>query len=165
MEIQKISTSCIKIKGKNASVVVDPSGKTDAEIIISTQPLDSLSIDKVEGHRLIISGPGEYEAGGISVTGKQQKSGFMYQIIESVKIMLVSSDNISAVADDEEFDALIVKVVSGFKDDLLGPITRKCTVLYGDLNLAVVKTEGVENATKINLRKAQEISGKTFLLT
>lgn len=172
MEIQKLTENSIKIKGKNASIVVDPSGKTEAEIIIATQPDSLLTLDKVEGQRLIISGPGEYEAGGISVTGKQLKSampagrqGFMYQITEGSKIMLVSSDNISSVPDDEEFDALIVKVISDFKSDLLGPITRKCTVFYGSLNLASIKAENLENASKINLRKTQEVLGKTFLLS
>lgn len=164
MEIQKLSSSSIKIKGKNASIVVDPQVKTEAEIIIATQPLELLETEKVEGQRLTIFGPGEYEAGGISIAGKQEKNGFMYQILEGVKIMLVSSDNISQLPDDEEYDSLIIKVVSDFKDDSLGPISRKCTVLYGDLSLASIKSSDVQDASKINLKKTQEITGKVFLL-
>lgn len=171
MEIQKLSPTSIKIKGKAASIAVDPESKTDAEIIIATRPLESLALDKAENQRLIVSGPGEYEAGGISIAGKQQKSampagrqGFIYQIFEGVKIMLVSSDNISQVPDDEEFDCLIIKVVTDFKDDTLGPISRKCTVLYGNLSLATIKSENSQDIQKINLKKTQEILGKTFLL-
>lgn len=163
MEISKISSSTIKIKGKNASLVIDPTSKVDAEIVITTIPAENLALDKVGGIRLIISGPGEYEVGGVSVTGKDVKTGVIYQILEGSKILFVLSSEISAVPDDEEYDCLIVKIVGEFKEDALGPINTKCVVLYGDLALATGKSENQENATKISLKKTAEISGKTFL--
>ncbi len=163
MEISKLSDATIKIKGKNAAVVFDPTVKTDAEIVIATQPRESLAIDKVTDNRLIISGPGEYEVGGISVTGKEVKSGVMYQILEGSKILFVLSTDIESVPDDEEYDCLIVKIVGEFKEDALGPINSKCVVLYGDLSLATIKSENQEKATKINIKKTAEVQGKTFL--
>jgi hypothetical protein len=163
MEIQKLSPSSIRIKGSGASVVVDPTGKADAEIVIATLPLENVMLDKVVGKRLTISGPGEYEVGGVAVSGKQTREGIIYQITESSKILLSDSKNIPQIPDDEEYDCLVVKVTSSFKEDTLGPISRKCTVLYGDLNLADIKSENAEEPLKINLRKTQEVSGKTFL--
>lgn len=164
MEISKLSESSIKLKGKNASVVVDPVGKVDAEIVIATQSVDSLSLDKVNGVRLIISGPGEYEVGGVSITGKQVAGGVMYHILEQSKIILVPSANVSSVPDDEEYDCVIVKVIGEFKDDTLGPINAKCVVLYGDTALATIKSENQEKATKVNIKKTAEVQGKTFIL-
>lgn len=164
MEISKISDSSLKIKGKNAAVVIDPTAKVDAEIVIAVQPLENLALDKVGNNRLIISGPGEYEAGGISVTGKDVGTGIMFQILENSKLLLVTSAEISSVPDDVEYDCLIVKIISEFKDDLLGPIHAKCVVLYGDLALATTtQSENVEKATKINTKKTAEIQGKTFI--
>lgn len=165
MEILKISASSIKIKGKNAAIVIDPDSKIDAQIIIATQPIESLSSSLVEGERLIISGPGEYEAGGIGITGKSFKDHVIYTIFESVKIIFVRSDCIEAVPDDEEYDCVIVKAVSAFKDEILAPINTKCIVLYGDLTLADLKSENQEKVSKVNLKKVAEIQGKTFLLT
>ncbi len=164
MEISKVGAASIKLKGKNSSLIIDPTGKTEAQIILATQPLDSLSLDKVEGARLIISGPGEYEVGGISITGKEVEGGIIYQILDTSKIIFTPSSAIKSVPDDEEFDCLLVKVVGEIKDDDLGPINAKCIALYGDLNLATVKSENQEKINKVNIRKTVEIQGKTFLL-
>lgn len=138
--------------------------KTEAEIVIATQALDSLAIDKVTGTRLVVSGPGEYEAGGISITGKDVKTGISYQILEQSKILLVASTSISSVPDDEEYDCLVVKVTGEFKDETLASINAKCVVLYGDLSLATVNSENQEKLSKINIKKTAEVAGKTFLL-
>lgn len=165
MEISKITDTSIKVKGKNASVVIDPVSKIEAQIVIATVPEEQLSLDKVEGVRLVVSGPGDYEAGGISVAGKKVKGEVIYQILESSKIIFASSKNITGVPDDEEYDCLIVKITGEFKEDLLGPINRKCTVLYGDLSQVDLKSENQEKVQKINLRKTAEIQGKIFLLS
>lgn len=165
MEISKLADASIKIKGKNASVVIDPASKVEAQIVIATVSQETLLLDKVEGVRLIISGPGEYEAGGIAVTGKKVKGEVFYQILEGSKIAFTTSSGISLIPDDEEYDCLIIKVTSQFTEDTLGSINRKCTVLYGDLNVATLKSENIEKAQKVNLKKTAEITGKIFLLS
>lgn len=165
MEIQLISPDSIKIKGKNASVVFDPSSKTEAEIVIATKAVDTLSLDKVSNSRLVISGPGEYEAGGISVSGKRVKDKVIYTLFESLKIAVVNSEVVKDLPDDEDFDAVIVHVDSAFSDEVLGPISSKCTILYGDLAQATIKSENTEKTNKVSLKKVSEITGKTFLLT
>ncbi|MBP6913354.1 MAG: hypothetical protein KBC00_01965 [Candidatus Levybacteria bacterium] len=165
MEISKLSDITIKIKGKNASIVLDPTVKVDAEIILATQSQDSLSIDKVSGTRLIVSGPGEYEVGGISITSKEVKEGILYYIYEQSRIAIATSASVVSIPDDEEFDCVIVKVIGEFKDDVLGPINSKCIVVYGDLALATIKSDNQETTAKINIKKTAEILGKTFILS
>lgn len=164
MEISKVNETSTKIKGKSASLIIDPTSKVDAEIVLATQPLESLALDKVEGSRLIISGPGEYEAGGISVSGKATKTGTQYVIFDNAKILLVNSSELSDVPDDEEYDAVLVKVTSPFSDDALGPIHAKCSVLYGDTGLFTTTSDMVETISKVNLKKTAEIQGKIFIL-
>src|SRR5947208_751003 len=117
MEISAIGSSSVKIKGKNAAIVVDPVSKVDAEIVIATQSLDSLALEKVGGARLVISGPGEYEVGGISVSGKASKGGVTYQLLENTKVLFTTSTLIESVPDDENFDCVVIKVSSPFADD------------------------------------------------
>lgn len=164
MEVSLINNSSVKIKGKNASLIIDPLVKSEAEIVIATKALDSLSLDKVEGVRLIISGPGEYEAGGISVTGKQSKGNTLYHIIDSMKIMFVTSGGVSSVPDDEEYDCLLIEVVGPLKDDDIASINAKCVILFGDLSAVSVNADKQEKATRVNLKKTAEVAGKIFLL-
>lgn len=164
MEISKISDNSIKLKGKNVTLVIDPTSKVDADIVIVTQPLESLRLDKLDAVRLIISGPGEYEAGGMSITGKDVKGSVTYEIHDQSKIMFTTSGSIADIVEDDEFDCLLVKVVGEIRDDVLGPINAKCVVLFGDLAMAVVKSENQEKTTKVNIKKTAEIQGKTFLL-
>jgi hypothetical protein len=165
MEISKLSESTIKIKGKNASIVIDPTVKVDAEIILVTQPEDNFSIDKVSGTRLIVSGPGEYEVGGIGITSKEVKDGILYYVYEQSRIAIATSISVASIPDDEEFDCVIVKIIGEFKDDVLGPINSKCIVIYGDVALATITSGNQETTTKINIKKTAEISGKTFILS
>lgn len=164
MEIQLLASNSIKVKGKNASVVFDPVSKTDAEIIIVTKPTETLALDKVLNTRLVISGPGEYEAGGISISGKRVKDKVIYTLIENLKVAISPSEVGDLLPDDEDFDAVIVHVTDSFSDEVLGPISSKCVILYGDLAQATVKSENTEKTNKVNLKKASEVVGKTFLL-
>lgn len=164
MEISFIAPDSLKIKGKNASVVFDPGGKADAEIVVATKPLDALSFEKVNGVRLIISGPGDYEAGGISVSGKSQKGQVIYTITEGMKIAFSDSKTADLLPDDEQYDAVIIHVTDAFLDETLSSVSAKTILLYGDLSLATVKSENTEKAAKVNLRKTSEVQGKTFLL-
>lgn len=164
MEISYLSPDSIKIKGKNASIVFDPNTKTDAEIIIATKALGALEIEKVSGTRLIISGQGEYEVGGISVSGKRVKDSFVFTITEGMKIIVANSSTVQELADDEEFDAVVIHVTEPFSGDSLGPVNAKSIVLYGDLALAKTDSENQERTSKVNLKKTSEVQGKTFLL-
>jgi L-ascorbate metabolism protein UlaG (beta-lactamase superfamily) len=78
MEIVYLGHSAFKLKGKSSSVVTDPynekAGKfpkdVDANIVTVTHDHpDHNEINKVGGNPFVISGPGEYEVGGVSVIG------------------------------------------------------------------------------------------------
>lgn len=163
MEILKVSKNSIKIKGKQATVVTDPTEKSEAEIVIATEPQSALALDKLSSVRLVISGPGEYEVGGISVSCKKSKNSFTCTLYENSKVLLVKSSAVQDIPDDEEYDCVIVQVVEPFSDEVLGPINTKCIVLYGDLAQAKIKTEDTQSVSKVSLKKLSEVQGKTFL--
>ncbi len=164
MEISLVNNSSVKIKGKTASLIIDPSTKSEAEIVIATKALDTLVLGKVDGVRLVISGPGEYEAGGISVTGKNVKGNTLYSIIDSMRILFTTSAGISGVSDDEEYDCLLIEVVGPLKDEDIASINARCAVLFGDLSAVSVSPDKQEKATRVNLKKSAEVAGKIFLL-
>lgn len=80
MDIYWFGQSCFKIKGKNASLLIDPfkadftglkfPKDLEATVVLSTHSHeDHNNISDVMGHPLVIAGAGEYEISGISVNG------------------------------------------------------------------------------------------------
>ncbi len=80
MDINWYGQACFKIKGKNASVVIDPfdpeftglkSPKDlEADVVLSTHNHgDHNNTGAVSGNPLVITGAGEYEKQGVSING------------------------------------------------------------------------------------------------
>lgn len=80
MDINWYGQSMFKIKGKNATVVTDPFDPefvglkfpkdVAAQIVLSSHfHQDHANINEVEGNPVSVSGPGEYEIAGVSITG------------------------------------------------------------------------------------------------
>lgn len=80
MDIYWYGQSCFKIKGKTATVVIDPYDPEftglklpkdlEAQLVLVTHShKDHNFIEAVKGDSLVISGPGEYEKSGVSVEG------------------------------------------------------------------------------------------------
>jgi len=78
MEITWLGHSCIRIRAKEATVVIDPCdkstgyalGRPTADLVtISTDDRAHNYVDGVAGSPRVIKGPGEFEIAGVSVTG------------------------------------------------------------------------------------------------
>ncbi|MBI5044524.1 MAG: hypothetical protein HZC02_01230 [Candidatus Levybacteria bacterium] len=89
MEIASFGTNSIRIKGKNASIIINPQDKgtiSNAVILIGNPQKSSL---KIPTDTVIIDGPGEYEAGGIKMTGVKAESQTVYTVtVDGVEILL-----------------------------------------------------------------------------
>lgn len=80
MDIYWYGQACFKLKGKNASVIIDPYDpdftglklpkEFEADIILKTHDhKDHNNVRAVSGNPLIFGGPGEYESKGVVITG------------------------------------------------------------------------------------------------
>ncbi len=80
MDIYFYGQACFKLKGKTASVVIDPYKEDftglklpkdlSAIVGISTHNHDDHNnLGVITGAELLVTGPGEYEVGGVSITG------------------------------------------------------------------------------------------------
>jgi len=79
MDIFYLGHSSFKLKGKNASVIIDPFdskkvglkySSNEADIVsVSHEHKDHNAVGVVKGEPKVISGPGEYEIKGISILG------------------------------------------------------------------------------------------------
>lgn len=78
MEITHLGHACFRLRGKNVALLIDPFSeeiglkmtKVTADAVLTThQHADHHDLSKVEGYRVLIEGPGEYEVGGAQILG------------------------------------------------------------------------------------------------
>jgi L-ascorbate metabolism protein UlaG (beta-lactamase superfamily) len=91
MEIKRLGKKSLLIKGKKESLLVNPENETKqvARIHLFSETKNIMTeTDKA----VVIAGPGEYEVGGIEITGiRTEDTGLFYIIdVDGVRIGLVS---------------------------------------------------------------------------
>lgn len=102
IEIVWLGRTCFRIKGREGTVLTDPvpsgsgykMGKASADVVTLSQREDSefSALDQVAGHKRVLDAPGDYEVGGILVSGiglrqpgGERMMAYVYEL-ESVKI-------------------------------------------------------------------------------
>lgn len=81
MDLSLVGKQTILIKTKNASLIFDPDSsmsKTEADSILSSY--DEADTSKIENSRILINGAGDYEVGGIKISGIRTEEGIFYTI-------------------------------------------------------------------------------------
>lgn len=78
VEITWLGHSCFRLRGRDATIITDPHdstsgytlGKVGADVVtISHSAPDHSNVRGIEGDPRIVNGPGEYEIGGVLITG------------------------------------------------------------------------------------------------
>jgi hypothetical protein len=89
MEISVQDKNSLKIRGKHSAVYINPQDKTanyNMAILIGSPAKSSL---KIKDDVVVIDGPGEYEAGGIKVSGIKSENGTVYSIsLDNMELLL-----------------------------------------------------------------------------
>lgn len=113
MDIYWYGQSCFKIKGKTATVIIDPFDPEftglklpkdlEAEVVLVTHNhKDHNFTENIKGDPLIIAGPGEYEKAGVSVAGIQtfhDKSSGKDRGVNTIYHLIVDGINIVHLGD------------------------------------------------------------------
>lgn len=98
MEISLQSANSLKIRGKRASVYINPQDKTanyNMAILLSNPAKSSL---KIREDVVVLDGPGEYEAGGIKVTGIKADNATVYSIsLDNMDLLLGNRESLEKV--------------------------------------------------------------------
>lgn len=142
MDIYWLGQACFKIKGKGATLVIDPFDPEftglklpkdlAADIVLSTHShQDHNNTGAVAGHPLVISGPGEYEKLGVTTTGIQayhDKSHGSERGLNTIYHILIDGINIVHLGDlghvleEEQFSQI------GNVDILMIPVGNVYTI-------------------------------------
>jgi L-ascorbate metabolism protein UlaG (beta-lactamase superfamily) len=124
MEITYLGMSCVRLRGRDIQVVVDPSdgqlpglGKAGPDLIVRTEGgTDTDKLRPRDGGSQEISGAGEFEVRGVTVRGVDTGGGRTIMRVEIDDVRVVSVGRLDRQLTEEEIDAL------GHVDVLVTPV-------------------------------------------
>ena len=148
MDVTKLSESSIKIKGKKASFIIDPTkdiqkNSADALILLSDKTPET---GKIEGYRVVISGAGEYEVGRVKINGVRTDNGTVYSlIIDGIDILVGKASDLNLIADkNQEHKVAIIMADSEIKESVITTIEPRLLIIFGEKKEDVLKAIGKE---------------------
>ena len=156
MEVIALGPQSIKIKGKNATFVVNPSGKVDSEVVILTQRADSYS---QYGDNLVIDGPGDYEVSGVSIKGEATNGKVSYTFLEENQGFLLLASNAAAKDKEAEDLAATILMMDDKADNVLSTLASQLVIVCGSDEFLPSEKETLKKADKINLKKIEDYKG------
>lgn len=149
MDLTILDKNSIKIKGKKSSIVIDPtpkSPKQEADVVLLLGKEGAL--DRVEGKRLVVTDDGEYEVGGIKITGASNlDSGIVYNLnVDNSQTFLARTSTLEKMADtSNEAQIAILNVDSALNEALIANLEAKVIVLYGEKAVEGLKALGKQD--------------------
>lgn len=155
MDIAILTGEALRVKGRSSTLVLNPTTattKTEADGIILLDRFLNFSDAKIEGSRITIIGPGEYEVGGAKITAIKVFEKLAVRIdIDNVKVLIGNGEAIEKIQDKvEEIDILVVNADAKFNYSTLASLEPKVLIVFGELKSDVSKSLGRENAEKMN---------------
>lgn len=148
MDVVKLSDNSLKIKGKKASFIVEPSEKmpknnADAVILFSSHAFDQ---SRVEGYRVIIASAGEYEVNRIKINAIVSEKGTVYSfLIDGIELLLGRASDLNLIADkNQEHKVAIIMADCEIKESVITAVEPRLAIIYGEKAEEGIKTLGKE---------------------
>lgn len=155
MDISIGDANYIKIRGKHCSLAIDPSekaNKSTADAVVLLEESNKLNFKNVEGYRVVIKDPGEYEVSQAMVSGKKTDGGIVYKlVVDNINIVLGKASDAAKVLDKiDSCQVLILNADSDINQSVISSLEPKTVVLYGEKKLDVLKNLNKENITPVS---------------
>jgi L-ascorbate metabolism protein UlaG (beta-lactamase superfamily) len=124
MEITYLGGSCVRLRGRDTQVIVDPPdgqlpglGKSGPDLVVRTEGrTDSDRLRPHNGESQEIAGAGEFEVRGVTVRGVDTGNGRTVMRVEIDDVRVLSVGRLDRQLTEEEIDAL------GHIDVLVAPV-------------------------------------------
>ena len=154
MDVILIGPKSIKLKGKKSSLVVNPTSnisKTDTEGVLVLGDYEEKSFSKLEGQRIIISGPGEYEVNGAKISAIKDNGGLACVVdLDGVKVLVGSGKGIEKIYDKiDNCNVVVVWAEDDFDHGVLPKIEPNVILIYGSKSQEVGKSLGKDSIDKV----------------
>ena len=158
MDFQLLNNNSIRIKSKKASFVVDPVkeiGKTSADGVLSLSK-GVIDVSRVADSRIVISASGEYEVGGVKISGFAVEQGISYSInADNIFVVLGKVSNLKE-AQDKTFSCQIA-LLNADEDPsaVVAKLEPKIVILYGEKKSEGAKALG-KDVSPVNKFSAKD---------
>lgn len=145
MEIALLPKASIKIKGKQTTFVLDPQEKTN------TAPTLLLHINPgqatIAEAPVVITGPGEYEIGGVKVTGTRNETDMLYSMkIDGIDILFGQLNALDKMQHKLKEHNIIVSLCdTETPASFLTSLAANVVMVYGDKAETITQTFGKDN--------------------
>lgn len=143
MEIALLPKSALKIKGKNASFVVNPHDGTvyNAALLIGKSAQANTSEEMV-----VIDGPGEFEVGGVKMSGVRSDGEVFYSLtVDSVGIVVGSINALEKMHQKmKEHNIVVVLCDEVTNASFLTSLSSNAIIFYGEKAAEIAQTFGKE---------------------
>jgi len=124
MEITYLGKSCVRLRGRDTQVIVDPPdgqlpglGKVTPDLIVRTEGrTDPDKLRHRQGQSQEVAGAGEFEVRGVTVRGVDMGDGRAIMRVEIDDVRVVSVGRLDRQLSEDEIDAL------GHIDVLVAPV-------------------------------------------
>lgn len=149
MEVTLLEKDSLKIRGKHAGLAVNPMVKTTADAVLLLGDIPGINVSKVEGQRLIVEGPGEYEVSGVKISAFGNKRDLAYEInMDGLDVFLANGETLKKSHDAKrECKVLILHADSIVDQSLIAALSPAVVVVYGARAQDVVKALGKESSS------------------
>lgn len=153
MDVTLLNKNTLRVKGKTASLIIDPTSslaKTEADAILLLGDYADQGSGKVDGARITIKGPGEYEVGGIKVSATRVGKELVASLdVDGLKLLVGKGSTIEEIHDRiEECQIAVINSESEFNHSFLTSLEPNALLIYGDKKEEVVKSLGKTDAAK-----------------
>lgn len=150
MDVTLLSKNSIKIRGKKASFIFDPSSdiaknNADAVILLSNE---EPALGKVDEYRVVISGPGEYEIGRVKISGIRTGKDTVYSLlIDGIDVLVGKASDLGQMGDkNQEHKVAVIMIDSEIKEAVVTAVEPRLAILYGEKIDEALKALGKEKS-------------------
>lgn len=154
MEIAMLSKDMFKIRSKHSLILVNPTGKEiECQGIISLGEKDPSSLAIPQAQSVpVVDGPGEYEIGGIKITGFQDGNYTIYSMnIDNIDMLLATTTGLAKMHTKLQDHQVVVLRSDGPLDmSAVSALSPKALLVYGNDSQDIVKTLSQEDVKKMN---------------
>ncbi len=161
MEVTLLDSKSLRIKSKHTTFVVDPFdklSKTSADAILALS--GDYSTEKVSDFRLVIKSPGDYEIGGVKVSGISLDGSTVFNLnVDGIDMLLAKTSSVTKVTDKiEEAEVAVFNADSEINPAVVTALEPRVVILYGEKAEEAAKALGKDTAERI--QKFSAVEGK-----
>jgi hypothetical protein len=145
MEIALLTKSGIRIKSKQAAIAIDPQDKGTYEAVL----VMSKSVEEVTQPEdaVLILGVGEFEIGGVKITGIRSENDMLFSlIIDGVEVLVGKLQALEKMQHKlKEHQIVVVNCDTEGVASFITSLAENVVVFYGEQAVAVSASFGKEN--------------------